>query len=135
MKENGFISEEAYENSMTHIMQKKNPKASGDPHPGIKTGAAAAAAMPAPAPRRKLDKEDEACVRANALPNVMGCTITHDIDANKQRWYAKYPNCGSKSRNYGDMGTKGSRTPLECLNHVLHSTWCQLTRETGEECQ
>ena len=59
LKEMGIITEEEYENSMKHIMEKKKPKASGDPHPGSSTGAAAAVAMPAPAPRRKLDKDDE----------------------------------------------------------------------------
>ena len=134
MKEKGFISDEEHDNSMKHIMEKKKHKASRDPHPGSSTGAAAAVEVPALAPRPKIDKEDEAWVRANALPKVMGCTITHDRDANKQRWYAKYPNCHSKSRNYGDMGTKGSRTPLECLNHVLHWAWSNHTEETGEPC-
>ena len=134
MKEKGFISDEEYDNSMKHIMERKKHKASGDPHPGSSPGAAAAVEVPALAPRPKIDKEDEAWVRANALPSVLGCTITHDRDANKQRWYAKHPNCHSKSRNYGDKGTKCSRTSLECLNHVLHWTWCQHTRETGEPC-
>jgi len=84
LKEKGIITEIEYDNTMKQIMEKKKHKASGDPHPGSSTGAAAAAAMPAPAPKRKIDKEDEAWVRANALPNVSGCTITHDIDANKQ---------------------------------------------------
>ena len=134
MREKGFISEEEYENSMKRMMEKKKPKPSGDPHPGSSTGEAAAVALPAPAPKRKLGENDEAWVRANALPKVPGCTITHDIDAYKQRWYAKYPTCGSRSRNYGDTGTKNSRTSLECLNHVLHWTWCHHTEETKEEC-
>ena len=66
MKEKGFISDEEYDNTMRHIMEKRKHKASGDPHPGSSTGAAAAAEMPPPAPMRKLDKEDEAWVRANA---------------------------------------------------------------------
>ena len=132
MKEKGFIDEDEYDNSMKHIMEKQKHKASGDPHPGSSTGAAAAAAA-APAPKRKLDKADETWVRLNALPKVVGCTITHDRDAHKQRWYAKYDG-QSRSRNYGDTGTKGSRTSLECLNNVLHWAWCQHTRATGEQC-
>ena len=110
MRENGFITEEEYEHSMKYIMERKKPKASGDPHPGSSTEAAAAVAMPPVGPRRKLDREDEAWVKANALPKVLGCTITHDVDGHKQRWYAKYLNGGSRSRRsraYGDKGHKG----------------------------
>ena len=64
-----------------YIMERERHKASGDPHPGSSIGAAAAAENPAPPPRPKLDKEDEAWVKANALPKVKGCTITHDVDA------------------------------------------------------
>ena len=84
MKEKGFITAEEYDNSMKHVVENKKHKASGDPHPGSSIGAAAAAENPAPPPRPKLDKEDEAWVKANALPKVKGRTITHDVDARVQ---------------------------------------------------
>ena len=77
MKDMGFIEQHELDNSMKHIMEKKKHKTSGDPHPGSSTGAAAAVDIPAPPPKRKLDKQDEAWIKAHALPNVVGCSITH----------------------------------------------------------
>ena len=59
MREKGFISEEEYGASVRHIEEKKRHKASGDPDPGGSTGPASAVDRPAPAPRPKLEKEDE----------------------------------------------------------------------------
>ena len=134
MKEKGFIDEDEYDNSMKHIMEKKKPTTSGDPHPGSSTGAAAAVAMPpAPPPKRKVENQNEAWVRANALPKVKGCTIFHDT-CNKTRWYGNYPGKQSRSRNYGDGSSTNTRTPLECLNHVLNWIWGHHTEQTGVEC-
>ena len=91
MKEKGFISEEECENTIKYIMERKKHKASGDPDPGAVEAAAPAENDAAPA-RPKINKEDEAWVRANVLPKVQGCTITHDVTADPRRWYAKYPN-------------------------------------------
>ena len=121
---------------MKHIFEneKKKPKASGDPDPGSHTGAAAAVAMPAPAPRRKLDKEEEDWVRDNALPEVKGCTITHVIGPSKMKWTAKYPKCGSKSRDYGDGVFGVNRTCQGTLHHVLDWVWKQHKDATGAVC-
>ena len=120
---------------MKHIMEQKKHKASGEPHPGSSPGAAAAVEVPPPPPRPKIAKEDEAWVRANALPKVGGCTITHDKDGPKvRRWYAHYPDCDSASRNYGGKGSSSKRTSLECLNFVLHWAWSKHTEKTAEVC-
>ena len=59
MKEKRFISEEEYEKSTKHIMEKQKPKASGDHHAASSSRAAAPVELPAPAPnRRKIDNDE-----------------------------------------------------------------------------
>ena len=134
LKENGFITEPEYDNSIKHINARKKPNASGDPDPGSGTGAASPGAVHPPAPCRKLDREDEEWVRANAKPKVTRCTITHVVNDEVKKWTVKYPLCKSRSRNYGDDLDEGGRTCLEALNHCLHYAWTEHRKATGEEC-
>ena len=56
MKEKRFISEEEYDKSTKHIMEKQKPKASGDHHPASSSGAAAPVEMPATAPEKAKNR-------------------------------------------------------------------------------
>ena len=70
MKEMRFISEEEYDNSMKHIMEKKKPRASGDDL-ASSSGPAAPADMPAVAPEKRTIATDEIeWVRKNPLPQI-----------------------------------------------------------------
>ena len=130
LKEMGFISEEEFDNTMKHIMERKKHKASGDPDPGAVEAAAPAEVAAAPA-RPKLDKEAIEMIRASFLPNVNGCLIIHDERLNY--WQARYPNCSPTIRCRAYERHK-NYSSIQCLNHVLNWVWEHHTAQTGEAC-
>ena len=129
LKSNGFITAEEYKKSMDKLSEKQRARQSGEPPPGL----GGAEAVPAAAPsKRKLDRTEEAWVKANALPPVQGCTVTHVQDLSRNKWTIYYPGCNSCSRNYGaTTGIAAGRTSIMALNAVLHWAWERHRIRTG----
>ena len=132
MKENKFITEEEFESSMKYMNEKKKHKPSGDSVPGSSNGSGLDTQVAKQPPKPKQNKTDYKWIKANLLPNVTGCTITHVCNTEETRWYGNYPDQGSKSRHYDPTAKKPGRSELECLNKVLHWIWEEDTKATGE---
>ena len=123
LKSKAFITDEEYQEAVKQIQAKAKPKTSGEHSPGGDVGAAATGE--APAPKRKVDREDEEWVRANVLPRVPGCTVQHIVNHHVGlKWTVAYPGCNTCSRNYGAAkGIASGRTSRTAMNCVLPWVW------------